>query len=75
MFFVNYQEKLQGKTDAKLEFATTQGGTCKYTKWLHRVPIVVTANYTTKNRQLLEDDDFLGHPNNRVLVERAKFVA
>ena len=57
-----------------MEFATTQGGTCKYTKWLHRAPIVVTANYTTKNRHLLEDDDFLGHFDNRVVVEREKFI-
>ena len=72
-FLVDHQEKLQAKADAKVEFATTQGGTCKYTKWLHRVPIVVTANYTTKNRQLLEEDDFLGHIGNRVVVEREKF--
>ena len=73
-FLVEHQEKLQGKVDAKVEFASTPGGQCKYTKWLHRVPIVVTANFTTKNRELLESDDFLGHPENRVVVERARPV-
>ena len=37
-------------------------------KWLHRIPIVVTANLTTVNRHLLGDDDFLGNTANRVLV-------
>ena len=70
-FLVERQEKLQGKVDAKVEFASTPGGKCKYTKWLHRVPIVVTANFSTRNRQLLDEDDFLGHPDNRVVVSRS----
>ena len=67
-FLVHHQEKLQGKSDARVEFASTPGGQCSYVKWLHRVPIVVTANYTTANRQLLDIDDFLGHRANRVLL-------
>ena len=69
-WLVQHQEKLQGKVDAKVEFASTPGGTCAYTKWLHRVPLVVTANFTTKNRHLLDSDDFLGHEQNRVVVHR-----
>ena len=71
-FLVRHQEKLQGKSDAVVEFGSTPGGQLAYTKWLHRVPIVVTANYTTKHRELLYDDDFLGHPQNRTLVEQAQ---
>ena len=69
-WLVQHQEKLQGKVDAKVEFASTPGGTCAYTKWLHRVPLVVTANFTTKNRHLLVSVDFLGHEENRVVVRR-----
>ena len=68
-FFVRHQEKLQGRYDAKIEFATTPGGQCSYTKWLWRVPVVATANYTTTNLNLLESDDFLGNPLNRVVVK------
>lgn len=71
LFLIEHQEKLQGKVDAKLEFASTPGGQCKYTKWLWRVPLVITANFTTKNRHLLESDDFLGNSDNRVVVERS----
>ena len=70
-FLVRHQEKLQGKSETKVEFASTPGGKCAYCKWLHRVPLVVTANFSTKNRHLLEEDDFLGHADNRVVVERA----
>ena len=69
-FLVRHQEKLQGKSDALVEFGSTPGGQLAFTKWLHRVPIVVTANGSTQNRQLLDDDDFLGNPENRVLLER-----
>ena len=70
-FLVQHQDKLQGKVDNVVEFASTPGGQCAYRKWLHRVPVVVTANYTTEHRTLLDDDDFLGNPGNRVLVHRA----
>jgi hypothetical protein len=69
-FLVRHQEKLQAKSDSKVEFASTPGGQLAYTKWLHRVPVVVTANFTTKNRHLLDEDDFLGNTDNRVLVNR-----
>ena len=71
-FLVQHQEKLQGKVDSRVEFASTPGGKCAYSKWLHRVPVVVTANFTTKNRHLLVEDDFLGHADNRVLVRRGE---
>jgi hypothetical protein len=69
-FLVRHQEKLQGKVDTKAEFASTPSGQYAFEKWLWRVPVVVTANYTTKNRDLLEHNDFLGNPDNRVLVHR-----
>ena len=70
-FLVKHQEKLQGKSDARVEFASTPGGQCSFSKWLHRVPVVVTANNTTKNSELLDTDDFLGNLDNRVLVRLA----
>ena len=69
-FCVKHQEKLQGKVDTTVEFASTPGGQCAYQKWLWKVPVVVTANYTTRNRDLLEKNDFLANPENRVVVTR-----
>jgi len=69
-FLELHQEKLQGKVDTEIEFASTPSGQHSFSKWLWRVPVVVTANYTTKNRQLLETSDFLANRDNRVLVER-----
>jgi hypothetical protein len=66
-----HQEKLQGKVDTEVEFASTPSGQYAFSKWLWRVPVVVTANYTTKSRGLLETSDFLANKDNRVLVERA----
>ena len=68
-FIVLNQEKLQGKYDGRIEFATTQGGTCFYTKYLFQVPTVVTINYTTKNLHYLRENDFLCRDGNRVVVE------
>ena len=67
-FLSDSQDKLQGKYDTLLEFASTPGGQCKYTKYLFKVPIVATANYSTKNLNFLDDHDFLGNPGNRTLV-------
>lgn len=67
-WLVRHQDKLQGKYNGELEFGSTQGGTCHYDLDLYAVPIVVTANYSTKSLELLETDDFLGKPENRVLV-------
>ena len=67
-FLVLHQEKLQGKYDNRIEFATTQGGTCFYTKYLFQIPTVVTINCTTRNMGFLDDNDWLSKPQNRVLV-------
>ena len=40
-----------------------------YSKWLWKVPLVFTANYTTRSLELLRQNDFLGRPENRVLIE------
>ena len=69
-FLVRHQEKIQGKVDGESEFASTPSGQYAYTKWLWKVPIVATANFTTRNLDLLRDNDFLSNPENRVLVER-----
>ena len=61
------EDKLQGKYLGAIEFESTPGGQLAYEKDLFALPIVVTANYTTASRDLLETDDFLGNPQNRVL--------
>ena len=33
------------------------------------MPVVVTANYTTSNRDLLKNKDFLANTDNRVVVK------
>ena len=68
-FCVRHQEKLQGKVDTETEFASTPSGQHAFSLWLWKVPVVVTANYTTKNRSLLDTNDFLANTDNRVLVE------
>ena len=68
-FCVRHQEKLQGKVDLDVEFASTPSGNYAFSKWLWKVPVVVTANYTTRNLNLLNDNDFLANVGNRVLVE------
>ena len=67
-FITDNQDKMQAKYDTRVEFASTPGGTCAFTKWLFAVPIVVTANFSTKNLQFLDSHDFLGKPANRVVV-------
>jgi len=68
-FLVNHQEKLQGKYDAMIEFASTPGGQLAFEKDLFAIPVVVTANRSTKNRPYLTDNDFLGNVENRVVVQ------
>ena len=63
------QDKLQGKYDAAVEFASTPGGACSYTKFTFAVPIVVTINCSTKNLTCLESHDWLGNASNRVVVQ------
>ena len=47
----------------------TPGGHLSYQKDLFAVPVVVTANLTTANRSFLSDNDYLGNPENRVVVD------
>ena len=67
-FIANHQDMLQGKYDAAIEFASTPGGTCAYRKYLFATPTVITINYSTANLDLLDAHDWLGKPQNRVLV-------
>ena len=68
-FCVRHQEKLQGKYDYAVEFASTPGGQCAYEKYLFCIPLVVTVNYSTRHLGLLETCDWLKLPSNRVLVQ------
>ena len=63
-FLTDNQDRLQGKYDSILEFASTPGGQCKYSLYLFRVPIVCTANYSTSNLAFLENHDWLSKPSN-----------
>ena len=67
-FIEDNQDKLQGKYDARLEFATTAGGTCAYSKWLFRVPVAVTINFSTRHLEWLVSHDWLSRPGNRALA-------
>ena len=67
-FLVEHQDKVQGKYNSEVEFASTPGGGLAYWRDLFAVPVVVTANFSTKGHELLETDDFLGHADNRVLL-------
>ena len=51
-----------------MEFATTPGGTCAYSKYLFAVPIAVTINNSTRNLDFLDTHEWLKHPSNRVLL-------
>lgn len=67
-FLADHQDKLQGKYDSRLEFATTVGGTCAYKKYLFAIPIAVTINYSTANLGFLATHDWLGKDINRVVI-------
>ena len=67
-FLAEHQDKVQGKYDTRVEFATTPGGTCAFRKYLFAVPIAVTVNYSTRNLDYLQSHDWLMHEGNRVLV-------
>jgi hypothetical protein len=73
-WLVRQQDKLQGKYNAELEFASTPGGQCAYTKDLFAVPIAVTANRSTLNLELLKTDDWLGNKRNRLVVHYTGFL-
>ena len=66
-FLAQHQHALQGKYDAEVEFASTPGHKCAFFKYLYKVPIVATINDSTLNLGYLEDHDFLGKAENRVL--------
>ena len=67
-FLVDHQEKLQGKYDSLVEFGSMAGGTCAYHVDLFGIPVVATANFSTKNLAFLEMHDWLANPGDRVLV-------
>ena len=67
-FLVAHQHVLQGKPSKRTRFAETPGGQCAYMLYLFGVPFVVTANFTTKGLDLLDTDDFLAKPENRVVL-------
>ena len=62
------EDKLQGKYDGATEFASTPSGQHAYFRDLFAVPVVATANFSTANLHLLDQDDFLANPKNRLLV-------
>ena len=69
LFLEGSQDKLQGKYNKEVEFASTQGGTCAYWKDLYAVPFVATANGSTKNLDALDKRDmWLGKQKNRIVV-------
>ena len=68
-FIAEHQDKLQGKYDARVEFATTPGGTCAYSKYLFAVPVAITINNSTRNLEFLQTHDWLSSSRNRVLVQ------
>jgi hypothetical protein len=72
-FLGDHQDKLQGKYDSLVEFASTPGGTCSYKKDLFSIPIVATINLSTKNKEMLQTHDWLGNPGNRFIVEYKGF--
>ena len=68
-FFVSKQDVFQSKYDAVHEFGSTNSGQYAYSQWLFQVPVAATINYTTTNRHLLVECDYLGKERNRVLFE------
>ena len=74
-FLTENQDKIQGKYNVQLEFGVTPGGQCKYEKYLFRIPIVATLNYSTQNLSLLDTHDWLSKPGNRVVVHFRGVVA
>ena len=70
-FLTDHQDSIQGKYDTPVEFASTQGGTCAFKKYLFATPIVATANYSAANLGFLETHDWLGNRDNRVVIHLA----
>ena len=67
-FLADNQEKLQGKYDSPIEFASTPGGGCSLSKYLFKVPTIVTVNYSTKNLHDLVTHDWCSRADNLVVV-------
>jgi len=67
-FVSDHQDKLQGKYSSMSEFGTTTGGTCAYQKWLFRMPVAITINFSTANLEMLSTHDWLSKPGNRALA-------
>ena len=63
------QEKLQGKPEGPIEFASTPSGGYAYEHYLYRTPMILTINEDTANQQMLDEDDWLGNPGNRVVLK------
>jgi len=68
-FVVQNQEKFQGKYSEPVEFGSSPCGQNAYKRYLYKIPMVVTVNYSTTGLDLLHRDDFLGKEQNRVLFE------
>ena len=67
-FLSEHQEKLQGKYNALVEFASTPGGGLAFKRDLYALPIVATINNSTRNLQLLNTDDFLSKRDSVLLL-------
>ena len=68
MFFIKHQEKIQGKYDYMVEFASTPGGQCAFERGPFAIPIAAAITDTTANLHLLHLHDWLGNPGNRVVL-------
>ena len=69
-FLSDHQHVLQSRyDDDDITFASTNGGTVEYTKYLYRVPFIITVNPSTKNLDFLDNHPWLGVAENRVLLE------
>lgn len=69
LFLARHQDKLQGKYNKEVEFASTTGGTCAYFQDMYAVPVVATGNHSTLNLGALLTHDWLGLEANRLVVQ------
>ena len=67
-FLADHQEKLQGKYNALVEFASTPGGTRAHFKDMFCLPIVATINKSTKNLAYLDKHDWVSRRDNVRLI-------
>ena len=66
---------MQGIHNGRIEFATTQGGTCAHTKYLYQNPTVITVNFTTRNLEYLRTNDYLNQSSNRNILQWPSIAA